>query len=360
MRTRGRAGVLAAIVTVGAMLLTSIDVPAASAQTSRYQFGINSFVTYRCQSVATYLSWATTQIDEYVALGANAIALAFPLYTTSLTSDNVFHALDCKTGKYQSPPAALLADIVGIAHEQGLQVLIRALIDVSVLPRTKYDWSGLLEPPDLRLWIHNYDAALSPYVLMAQRMHVEHFAIDSELNSIANRKAFWTVIENARKLYSGNLVANYTWSSPFGKAPWSGTTPAVDTYPKLHYLVPNQSPATIQGQWDWLLAHRSVYALPDIAHETIDEIGIPAQVGAEASPSSGGLPLATHPFNQTVQAHWFTAACDFMKEHRMQGIYYWGQWMASFHGRLLTSPSPKHPDALQPATQLAIKACFAA
>jgi hypothetical protein len=359
VKTRCLRGALATIVAIGTVALAWGDLQAVGAATPRYQFGINTFVTYRCQAPATYLAWATSQIDAYTALGANSIALAFPLYTSSLASNDVVGALDCKSGRYQTPPVWLLSDVVGIAHDHGLQVLFRPLIDVQApYPESKYAWSGILEPTDLQVWIRNYDAALSPFVVMAQRMHVEHFAIDSELDSIANRKGFWTVIVNARKLYSGNLVANYTWSSFWGKTPWSGTTPGVDTYPKVHDISPSQSPASILGQWDWLLSHRPAYSMPEISQETIDEIGIAAQDGAPAKPSSGSLPPATHPFNQAVQARWFTAACSFMKQHEMQGIYYWGQWMAALNGHLLTSPSPTHPSFLQPASQRAIRACF--
>jgi len=352
-------GALAAILTVGAVALAGGATQSVGAATPRYQFGINTFITYHCQAPATYLTWATSQIDEYAALGANAIALAFPLYTDSLQSNDVYGALDCKTGQLQTPPAGLLSDIVGIAHERGLEVLLRPLVVVKApYPESTYAWSGILEPTDLLGWIQHYNAALSPYLAMAQSVHVEHFAIESELNSIANRSDFWRVIASARKLYAGNLIANYTWSSWWGKTPWKGTTPGVDTYPKVHNTDPSQSPASILGQWDWLLANRPAYSLPDISGETIDEIGIAAQDGAYGKPSSGSLPAATHPFNQTVQARWFTAACRFMKEHRMQGIYYWGQWMAAFDGHLLTAPSPKHPSFLQPASQLAIRACF--
>lgn len=351
-------GVLAALVAVGAVSLALFDAQSVDAAAPRYQYGINSLVTYRCQPPAMYLSWATTQIDRFQQLGANALALAFPLYTTSLTSNEVFGGLDCKTGLYQTPPAALLFQIIAIAHHHGMQVLLRPLVKVVVAHPTKYTWSGLLEPTDLQAWISSYESAVGPYLLMAQRANVEHVAIDTELNSIANRAAFGAVIANAKQTYTGNLVVNYTWSSHFGKTPWSGTTPGVDTYPKVHDLSPTQLAGSILGQWDWILAHKPAYRLPNISSETIDEIGIAAQDGAPAAPSIGMLPLGTHPFNQIVQARWFIAACRFMKEHKMRGIYYWGSEMGALHGDLLSVPSARHTSFLQPASQQAIKSCF--
>jgi hypothetical protein len=352
-------GALAATLAISAVAVASGDLQAEGAAAPSRQYGINSLVTYRCQPTGTYLSWATTQIDRYGQLGANAIALAFPFYTTSLTSNSVFSALDCRTGQFQTPPPQLLAEIVSIAHQHGMQVLLRPLIDVAVAVRTPYTWSGLLAPTNLQEWMSSYEAVLDPYLVMAQRSQIEHVAVDSELNSLANRPAFGAVIANAKKFYTGDLVVNYTWSSHFGKRPWSGTSAGVDTYPKVHYLAPYQPAGSLLGQWDWILAHKHVYALPNISRETIDEIGIAAQVGAPAAPSIGRLlPMSTHPFNQTVQSRWFTAACRFMKEHRMRGIYFWGQEMGALHGHLLTSPSPAHTSFLQPATQQAIKACF--
>jgi hypothetical protein len=335
----------------------------ASATTShpapRYQYGINTYVTYNCQGQTYYDQWASTEIAQYKALGANSIALAFPLYTSSVTSNVVAERLVCGNRNYQSPPPGLLASIVQLAHEAGLQVLLRPLIDQEALFReSPKDWRGILAPTNLSLWFRSYEHAIKPYLVMAQTNHVEHVAIESELNSIADATNWAAVIAASKAIYKGDLVFNYSWDTPTIKRWRPNTSLGIDTYPVVTDVSTSQTPAQLLGQWDHLLRTNPDYVVPLLSRVTIDEIGIPAQVGAYVEPFAGSLPLATHPFNQSVQLRWFTAACAFMKQHAMRGIYFFGPWIGSDRGAMLTSPSPARPSDIQPASRAAIRRCF--
>ena len=116
-----KSGVSIGIVTALALGASSWSTAAQSKRAPRYQFGINTYVTYGCQPVSTYLSWATTEFKEYKALGANSIALAFPLYIDSLTSNDVYAKLDCSTYAYQTPTPTILAELVTLAHKTGFR-----------------------------------------------------------------------------------------------------------------------------------------------------------------------------------------------------------------------------------------------
>jgi hypothetical protein len=303
--------------------------------------------------------WASTEINQYKALGANTIALAFPLYTSSITSNDVYARLVCNNKNYQSPPPGLLASIVQLAHADGMQVFLRPLIDQMNLFRQspKY-WRGIIEPTQLSLWFHNYDKAIKPYLVMAQSNHVEHVAIETELDSIASQAHWTSAIAAAKAIYKGDLAFNYSWNTPTKKQWKPATSLGIDTYPVVTDVSLAQTPAQLLGQWNHLLHTNPNYAVPLINRVTIDEIGIPAQKGAYVKPFVGSLPLATHPFNQSVQVRWFTAACAFMKQHAMRGIYYFGPWMGNYRGSMLTSPAPAHPSDIQPASRAAIKRCF--
>ena len=332
----------------------------AKKKAPRFQYGINSYVTYGCELPSQFEQWATTEIKQYKALGANSIALAFPLYTDSLTSNNIYAKLVCGAGsQYQTPPPAIISDIITIAHKQGLAVLLRPLLDEEALfAENPTYWRGLIAPTNVSLWFQNYLTTLRPYLQLAQKDHVEHFVLETELDSLANLPNWTSAIALSRALYKGDLSFNYSWDTPDVKTWRPGTSPAVDAYPKITSNAISQTVPQLLNAWDHLLATRSYYVLPDISKVTIDEIGIEAQVGAYTQPYKGSLPLATNPFNQTVQVRWFSAACAFMKQHKMKGIYFWGPWMGTNGGSMLKQPDPARPSDIQPATQQAIKHCF--
>jgi hypothetical protein len=150
-------------------------------------------------------------------------------------------------------------------------------------------------------------------------------------------------------------VFTATWLNSPDKKVWPGSTAGIDTYPYLPSLTPTSKEAQILGAWNHLLVK---YPIPGkLSAWTDDETGIPAQNGAYASPNLTNLPLSKYPFNQLIQAHWFTAACAFVKTHNMGGIYF--STVLIYNGGLLTKPNPKESFVLQPSGLAEIKHCFA-
>ena len=137
--------------------------------------------------------WATNQVDSFRSLGANSIGITFPFYTDSISSNNFYAKSVCGAGAtYETPPPSFIAQIVDIAHAAGLTVLLRPYLDQTNLVATDLlDWRGVLRPTDPRLWFSNYLAALAPYLAMAQAHGVEHFAISTELESMAPNR-YWS------------------------------------------------------------------------------------------------------------------------------------------------------------------------
>ena len=91
---------------------------------------------------------------------------------------------------------------------------------------------------------------------------------------------------------------------------------------------------------------------------SIDEIAIVAQDGAYPTPWVYSLPLATNPFDQTIQANWYSMACSFFKTHNMRGIYFWGIWYANGANAVLTAPGPGLTQEIQPESAAVIKECY--
>lgn len=301
--------------------------------------------------------WARTQFTDDKALGANSVAIAFPLYTDSVTSNDVFAMDVCDDQAYQTPSASILSGIVEVAQGLGLHVLLRPLIDDTNLEaQNPKDWRGVLKPKNLKTWFTNYLTTLRPYLLMAQSDHVDYFAVETELDSLASKPNWTGALDLIKLVYSGELVWDYSWNTTVKKIRRPGTSFAIDAYPSIKVAI-TASVKTLTSRWTAILKSKA-YKVPAIASTTIDEIGIPAQDGAYAFPYSTSLSLKKYKFNQTIQANWFSAACGFMKQNHVQGIYFWGPSLSSNDGKLLTAPSSSASSNLQPEAQAAIKSCF--
>ena len=363
--TRVRRGLLA-LPLLGLLVSTAtLATPAgaASAATPR-QYGLNVYVTDTCARPASdWQTLATNEMKGVKSLGANSVALAFGFYTTDINSNSVFTANWCtaastpsetglgpRTGPgpympvYNSPSPARLGVLVKTAHKAGLRVVLRPLLNEAHLTK----WRGAIAPTNVKAWFTSYESVLRPYLRMAQNNKVEQFAISGELNSLQNSPYWPSVIKFARHLYSGKLLVTPTW--PLGPTRHAaGTTFGVDAYPNFSHAPSSASVAQLLAGWNGALRATS---LP--AGATLYEVGINAVDGAYTFPSvfHNGV------FDQQIQVNWFTTACQFVKSHKLGGIYFWGSWLESNSGNLLSQPNPNAAAELQPASQTAIRACF--
>ena len=323
------------------------------------QYGVNVYVTDNCAPTATWQSEANNEVSGIKSLGANSIAIAFPFYTASLKSNSVFAANQCGGAdpdpglNPQSPTPARVAVLVQSAQIHGLHVLLRPeLNEIDLRPK----WRGVITPTNTAAWFTSYQSMLKPYLQMAQTDKVTRVDISVELSSMAKASNWASAITADQKLYTGQLVFDGEWVGPgsgsVGLAPHAHTAWAVDTYPKLPKATPSSSVSSLLSQWNALLSAQKYPVSSSSA--TIDEVGITAQDGAYANPStfSGGA------FDPKIQANWFTAACDFMKAHKFAGIYFWGPQLSYNSGNLPSSSDPTQPTELQPKAQMAIEACF--
>ncbi|MGD0343898.1 MAG: hypothetical protein ABSB55_02900 [Acidimicrobiales bacterium] len=359
-----RRGMAAVVIVFSTTLLAtasgaSFRASAALSSATTTQFGMNTFVPYNCESNSSWSQLATTQFQAFKGLGANAVALAFPLYTDSLTS-NAFYAKNVCNTQYQSPTPTELATLVHIAHAMGLQVFVRPLLYETNLQAEKPGaWRGIIDPTNTDLWFRNYWTTMLPYLQMAQSNHVEHFAISTELQSMAAKPNWKALIAKARHVYSGDLVYTANWApGENDEIHWGGTSVGLDLYSGVQGLSSTATPAQVVAGWNHELTTKNPFPL--ISSATISETGILPQDGAYSQPYSWSLPLAQYPFNQSIQANWFTAVCRFFTSHKMGGVYFWGSAIYEQNGALLRTPSMSAStiSEIQPLAQQAIKVCF--
>ena len=276
-----------------------------------------------------------------------------PRRTTSHAKNSCTPGLD-----FHTPSPARLAVVVDAAHAAGLKVFLRPYLDQSVLQKQYFaNWRGNIKPASPGQWFANYRLAMTPYLRMAQQHKVEHFAISTELQSMATFTSNWNAaIKFARTIYKGNLVFTFSWLKNKSEVRLTGTTPGMDTYPGIPSLANTATVAQVLAGWNKLLA--TTDRLAWISSVADDEVGIPAQDNAYKYPNAQVFPISQNPFNQTIRATWFSAACRFAKQHKMKAIYFWGSTLTERGGALLSAPAPDLTGEIQPLSQTAIKSCF--
>jgi hypothetical protein len=338
---------VAATAVVGVIAFSS-----RSARATLRTKGVNVYLTDDCSlSASEWQTTATNAVDSVKSLGANAIALAFPFYMDSINANSVVMSDRCPSAADATAPPRntvspeRLAVLVQKAHAAGLDVVLRPLLDEANLTK----WRGVIEPTDESAWFASYGDQLRPYLRMAQTNKVEQFSVSGELNSLAASRYWPALIASVRRLYSGRLVFATTWPVGGTTAHPSGSIVGIDAYPRLASTKDSASASEVLAGWNDALRTESI---PNGA--TLYEVGINANDGAYALPSA----IAQGAFNEQVQANWFTAACEFVKTHKLGGIYFWGPDIRFNHGKLTPQPEPKAPFQLQPATQAAIRECF--
>jgi hypothetical protein len=331
---------------------TSVAAGASPKANAARQLGFNTFVQDLCQSNATWASDATGQFLELKALGANSIALAFPLYMSSLDSNTVFSRRVCGTD-YETPSPARLKVAIEIAHSLNLRVFLRPLVNPFSLVG---GWRGTIDPTNTNAWFKSYFRAVAPYLKLAQQQKVEYFAISTELDSMAKKSNWRSLIKEAKQLYGGTTIFTIVWAyGDDGKVKWAGTAHGIDTYEAVH-LPDDATTAQILSSWN--LALHTINKVPfPISSATIDEVAIPAQDGAYWEPWAFALP-SNFAFNESVQATWYQMVCNFFQMHKMKGIYFWGIWYADGANALPSTPSPGLAQEIQPASAQVIKNCY--
>lgn len=318
------------------------------------QWGINVWIGNSCEPTSTWEIWGQTLLSEIKELDANAVAFTIPFYSDAHTANTYYAKQVCGTS-YSTPTPTEVSQLVQLAHANDLQVFLRPYLSVANMQAVNPAyWSGNIAPTDPTTWFSNYFDALKPYLVMAQADAVEHFAISTELSSMTSSPGWARLIYSAKSIYTGNLVFTQTWQNSPNKKIWPGTSAGIDTYPYLARLKPTASVAAITAAWNLELKK---FPIPGKLSSWVDdETGIAAQSGAYRSPNVTSLPLYYFPFDEAIQANWFTAACAFVKAHQMGGIYF--STALIYSNGLPAAPAPTTTFELQPLAQTAIKSCF--
>ena len=371
-RTRPRSGLLrgralvgvafGALSLVGALTppLTSASVTAA---TPKRQLGINVLMYPGTGTQRANLDAAKRMFTYIRSLNANAVALCFQVYPDlSVTSDPI--TSNGVAAGHDTPNPTYLGEFVDLAHAAGLTVQLRPLINEDVL-HAQGSWRGGIAPADKAAWFASYGSFLQPYFVMAHQHHVETFAIGAELTSMAPHNRYWLpLISQARKLTGSEIIYEANWN---GRASLPAATFGYDAYQPVTGIA-NVSQATVQNltaKMETNLTQSTSGGLPVAASEAqFSEVAIAALNNSWMRPWLTTYNPATDTIIRSIQANWFTAACNAFHDLGMRGIYFWVLQLNSGFDPTASAdsadPTKAQPDRWQNTVSSdAIKTCFA-
>jgi hypothetical protein len=243
------------------------------------------------------------------SLGVQAIGIAWDLSVPSDNSDEVLS---------KSPVTPSIADIQAltlIAQAYHLKVEYRILFRVD----GKDGATESLRPQSQRLWFTSLLSAETPYLQLAAESNVHEFIVGTELSNFEGSAEWPRFFNDASAIYPG-ILSYASWGGNFFSS-HRQLPPVADygvtAYPSVK-LPDSATVAQLTAAWTAFLNTAPVSTLRRTA---IDEIGIPAEVGAYADPWAWNGQHGTQ--DDQVQARWFEAACDSAIATHIRAIFFW-------------------------------------
>ncbi len=281
-------------------------------------------------------------LDYVVGLGANSLAVTFPLYTDGPNPSRVYRDVE-------TPSPTRVADVVARAHDRGLRVTVRPIIDEENIAATPGEWRGSIEPVDVGAWFDSYRDALHPYYASG----ADEFVIAAELNSLQHEAEQWSLVEReARSAFPGVISYTFNWDGFDAAHLPMLTSYGIDLYPVSDL----GDDATVEQLFAVMLYTLAQQPEPVRRSLVIHEVGIPALSGVYQLPYHWGT--EGDPINEEVQAKWFTAACRAANESGVQGLYFW--MLDSNVDPLRANPADLPPQSfVGRLAEASIRDCFA-
>lgn len=309
------------------------------------EWGVQIFWEDKKEHDAAYVEkQARKQAAYLVGLKANAVSVSFPFYTEGRTSTKLAAGRGTPTPEH-------LETVLRVFHEAGLRTTVRPTLDEAVLVPPE-GWRGNIKPTDKEAWFDAYEALLGPYLDVAQRQRAATFVIGTELNSMEGHPGWKPLIAAAEKRFKGEVSYDANWDNYVGghiDVPVKRL--GVDAY--FPVKVPDDASVDqLVDGWNTWLDKKSKGPLSRIV---LAEAGISAMDGAYHAP---GDFYARRKLNPAVQATWYKAVCQVVRERRMTGVYWWS---VSFEAD--PKAAPKEEDsrlnfAGRPDSEREIRSCF--
>ena len=319
---------------------------AAPWRPGRPELGVQVYwVNNPADSDEVVLAKARRLFEQVIGMEANAVAVTFPFFTDSLTS-NAVHA----DGRTPSPERVGL--VLAQARTMGLRTSLRPLLDEANLqqqdPRS---WRGKLLPRDVDAWYASYEALVTPYLRVARRARIDTVVLGAELSSMQDDPHWAGLAARARDAYRGELAYTANWDAyASARAGIPVDVVGIDAYPQLDVTAQDGEDRLTAAWSQWLDRARIGPGA------ILTEVGAAAEAQTIANPAVPHRPGAG--LDEGVQRRWFTAACRAAQDHRLGGLYWWKLGF-DVDPAAADPATDLHDSWLGRAAQPAMRACFA-
>jgi glycosyl hydrolase family 113 len=240
-------------------------------------------------------------------LGAQSVGIVWNLYEPSLFSDTV-----SSTAISLTP--AEVATLTKQAHRLGMTVEYRPIIRVG----PSWLWEGHITPVNPSAWFASLYRTELPYLKVARRLHVGTFVVTTELHGLFGSPLWRGFLTKVHSVYRGTITSSAWQLDYFSHPARLPPTSLLGLDPYPHVKLPASATVSqLVRAWDQDFSQVPAAVL---ARTVMQEVGIPAQVGAYAHPELWGKPGRP---DQLAQARWFTAACDVVRQYHMRGVYFY-------------------------------------
>lgn len=250
------------------------------------------------------------------SLGINSVALNFPFYQTDLYANEVTTSIE------YTPTNEELSEIIEIAHDFNLRVMLKPIMDEQVfLPYNK--WRGQIEPTDPHRWFDSYQELILSYAELAASTNIEALNIGTELNSMQRQlpDRWKNLIEHIRRIYDGELLYSFNHDT-VAEISSLAFTPLLDQVGiDAYFQLDSPNYANIddlQAAWEQHINHLEnnlwEYSI------VVTEVGVLPIAGAYRTPYAWSLPHGT--YDPETQANFFAATYNAWQS-KVDGIYWW-------------------------------------
>jgi hypothetical protein len=343
---------VAALLSIAAVAATAPLSANANSGATSTDLGINVLIYPQYGTLQQNLTAAQHTFEYAKSLNANSVSLNFFMYQATYTSSTV-------SAGAATPSVSLLGAMVDLAHADGLRVQLRPQLNEDSL-HAEGQWRGSIVPSNMTEWFASYLTFLKPYMIMARVHHVEEFAIGVELASLSHYDQYWVpILEDAQQLTGSKVIYESNWN---GQTSLDGPAFGLDFYQPVTGIS-SDSDATVANLTAGMesnLAGTYYDALQFPPSQTIlTEVGLAASSGSYNNPWVYPSPPDSS-LDRTLQANWFTAACDTVQQLGMGGIYYWFLPIsAGNNAQTYNADSALDPVQWEnTATSAAISSCF--
>ncbi len=249
-------------------------------------------------------------------LGINSVSLNFPLYQSDWQANQV------TTSPEYTPTVEELYDVIVIAQEYDLGVMIRPILDEQVFMADGL-WRGQIKPSDPDSWFDSYQSIIITYAQLAESSQAESLNIGTEFNSMQSRyQDRWIeLIESVRQVYHGKLLYSFNYDTvleiPSLEFVKHLDQVGIDAYFPLN--VPDHASVDMLTE-EW---HRQIAQLKEALSDypiVITEVGILPYEGVYRTPYVWSFPNGN--YDPQTQAIYYEATYNVWKP-LVEGIYWW-------------------------------------